>query len=446
MAEKNKSSKKKTPTRKSTKKAQKPSIIVIILVAVAIYGVYNILYSLANRLETETAQMVTISDTVSTVGIAVRNETIITSDVRGVTVSAVENGGKVFKGETVVNVFDSEAAAQAYVRILEIDEALAEFESMRTAGEENAAEISAIEKQTNNRLLALSSSIYNGDVPQALELSDDILYMLNKGQLATKQVDNFDARVSTLEAEKEQLSQMYGIEPNSLHSPLSGYYISDVDGYESLLNTDILEGLTPEMLEKIMTEHTEINDPAIIGKIADDYVWNIVCTVTAEEAEKFTVDKFYTIYLPYSDTDNIETRLVSITPGADGENALLVFKCTYMVSDLASFRSQPIIIQIKKFSGLGVSESAITTRPAVKSDDVVDDTPVSSSDAAEPQEETGVFIMWGNEVKFRRIKEIYRDGDTVVCTVESERGWLKMYDEVIIDEEGMYDGKIVNAS
>ena len=445
MAEKSKNSTKNVPKKKNAKKARKPSIIVIILIAIAIYGVYNVFYSLTNRLETETAQMVTISDTVSTVGVAVRNETIITSDVKGVTVSAVENGGKVFKGETVVNVFDSEVAAQAYLRIREIDEALAEFESMRTAGEENAAEISAIEKQTNNRLLALSSSIYNGDIPQALELSDDILYMLNKGQIATKQVDNFDARINELEAEKEKLSTLYGIQPNSLRSPLSGYYISDVDGYESLLNTSVLEGLTPEAFEKIMAEHTEINDPAIIGKIADDYVWNIVCTVTLEEAEKFTVDKFYTIYLPYSDTDSIETRLVSINPGADGESALLVFKCTYMVSDLASFRSQPIIIQVKKFSGLGVSESAIATRPTQKDENVVDDTPVSNADA-EPEEETGVFILWGNEVKFRRIKEIYRDGNTVVCTVESERGWLKMYDDVIVDKEGMYDGKIVNAS
>lgn len=452
MAEKSNNAKRKTTLgtqkKRSSKKSQKPSIIVIVLVAVVVYGLYTVLFGLINRLETETAQMITISDTVSTVGVAVRNETIITSDVKGVTVGTVENGGKVFKGETVVNVFDTEVGAQAHLRILEIENALAEFESMRTAGEENAAEISAIEKQTNNRLLALSNSIYNGDIPQALELSEDILYIINKGQIATKQVDNFDARVKALEEEKEQLQQMYGDEPNSLRSPLSGYYIREVDGYESLLNTSILEGLTPESLDRIMAEHVEINDPAIIGKIADDYVWNIVCTVTAEEAEKFEADKFYTIHLPYSDTDSIDARLVRINPGENGESSLLVFKCTNMVSDLASFRTQPIVIQIKKFSGLAVSKSAITTRPVVKdeTDEEVKEMVASESDAAEPAEETGVFILWGNEVKFRRIKEIYRDGDTVVCAVETERGWLKMYDNVIIDTEDMYDGKIVNAS
>lgn len=448
MAEKSKSTKKNyygSQTRKSSKKPQKPSIIVIVLIAIGIYALYSIFIGLVNRLETETAQMITISDTVSTVGVAVRNETIITSDVRGVTVGTVENGGKVFKGETVVNVFDTEVGAQAYRRIREIEDALAEFESMRNAGEENASEISAIEKQTDNRLLALSSSIYNGDIPEALELSEDILYIINKGQIATKLVENFDARIKELEEEKDQLISLYGDEPNSLRSPLSGYYIREVDGYESLLNTSILENLTPESLDRIMAEHVEINDPAIIGKIADDYVWNIVCTVTSEEAEKFEADKFYTIHLPYSDSDSIDARLVRINLGENGENSLLVFKCTNMVSDLASFRTQPIVIQVKKFSGLAVSESAIITKPVVK-DENDEDVVASDSDVAEPTEVTGVYILWGNEVKFRRIQEIYRDGDTVVCTVKSDRGWLKMYDDVLIDTEDLYDGKIVNAS
>ena len=57
----------------------------------------------------------------------------------------------------------------------------------------------------------------------------------------------------------------------------------------------------------------------------------------------------------------------------------------------------------------------------------------------------GVYILWGNEVKFRRIKELYRDGNMIVCELPSESGMLKMYDEVIINKENLYDGKIVNS-
>lgn len=442
MAEKTTNRTEKSSGNTSKKKKSKRrgiSITTLVLIMLAAYFGYSILVGQFTKLNTETAQLVTISDSISTTGTAIRNETVITSDIYGVTASAVENGGKVYKGETIVNVFSSEESAQAYRRIAEIDEALAEFESMKTAAEDNATEISTLEKQLSSRFFSFADSINGGDVVQAAELSDEILYLLNKSQIATKQVDNFDVRMSALKAERDQLSATYGETPQCLKSPLSGYFISDVDGYEGLLNTSILEGLTPERFEAIMSEPVQEYDSSVIGKIADDYVWNIVCTVPAAEAENLKEGSYYTIFMPYSDAESVEARLSKISPSEDGGEQLLIFRCTYMVSDLASFRSQPIEIQKKKFTGLGVSLAAITSREESEE--------VSGSDGltyVETKDVPGVYILWGNEVKFKKINELYRDGETVVCAVGTGSEELKMYDEVVVSNEDMYDGKIVN--
>jgi len=435
MAQKNSNKKKNAKWMSSF------SMPVVVIAMLVLYVVCNFIYAQFSKIEVETAQKVTISDTISTQGIAIRNETLITSDYSGVTVSVVENGGRVYKGETVVNVFSSEASAQAYLRVREIDEALEEFESMKTAGAENATEIGSIDKMINNRLLSISASLYNGDIEESLELSGELLYLLNKNQIATKQVENFDSRVNELKAERETLLAKYNETPQSLNSPLAGYFISDVDGYESMLNTDMLEGLTPEKLDAIMNSHVNITDPSVIGKIADNYKWHLVCKVTAEEAARLNQNSFYTIFLPYSETDSIDARLIAITPNADGTEFVLTFRCSCMVSELAAFRSQPIIIQVKNFTGLGINQSAIVY--------IEDTQEVSSSDGiitTQTEMIPGVYILWGNEVRFRKINEIYRDGDTVVCSIEPARGWLKMYDDVIINKENMYDGKIVNIS
>lgn len=429
----------KRTNQKSKSKKPDYSVIVIVGIALVLYVTVNFIYAQFTKIVTEAAQKVTISDTISSVGYAVRDETIIKSQYSGVTVSIVENGGRVYKGETVVNVFDSEASAQAYLRILEIDKALEEFENMKTAGEENATALDSIEKILNNNLLSFSGSLYCGDVAQALELADDILYNLNKSQIATKQVENFDLRIAELEAERSALQSQLTQKPETLKSPMPGYFISEVDGYEGLLNSAVLEGLTPEMFESIISGHSNIVDSSVIGKIADNYKWNMVCVVAAEEASRLEEGKFYNIRLPYSEIDKIEVKLNTITPSADESECLLVFSCSYMISDLASFRSQPIIIEVKNFTGLGIRQESIVYQNVT--------TEVSSSDGmvmTQTESIPGVYILWGNEVRFRRINEIYRDGDTVVCSIESARGWLKMYDNVIINKENMYDGKIVN--
>lgn len=432
----------KSRSSKSRKKkllTKRMSVVLGVVATLAVYLVCNFVYGQLTRIVTEPAQQVTISYTISAEGIAVRNETVMRSEHNGVMLSAVENGGRVYKGETVANVFSSEASAQAYLRINEIDESLEEFENMSTAGAENATAIDSLDKMINNSLASLSGSIYCGDIDDALDVADDLLYVLNKSQIATGQVDNFDSKVSQLQSERAALAAQYSETPVALKSTLSGYFINDADGYETLLNSDILDGLTPERLEKIMESHADIEDPSVIGKIADDYKWHLVCVVTADEAKQLKTSATYTIYLPYSEAESIRAELCSITQGEDEERALLTFKCSYMGAALASFRMQPIVIEVNNFTGLGISKDSIVYKE--KEIEVTSEDGIITN---EIKEMPGVFILWGNEVRFRYINEIYRDGDTVVCSVESTLDSLEMYDDVIINKESVYEGKIVN--
>ncbi|MBQ4313652.1 MAG: hypothetical protein IJC18_05510, partial [Clostridia bacterium] len=310
------------------------AIVAIFCVAAAGFILYQIYFYLYSGIETQTVMRVTISDTIETTGIAVRDESIITGDVSGVVVSTIDNGGKVGKGEAIAEVYTSTEAAQAAQRIAEIDMILEDFESMSTAGEDSASELSSLEKQLSERLLALSKNVYGGNVGDACDLSDDILYLLNKSQIATKATDGFDERVAELKAERESLAAKYGETPQTLNSTIPGYYINMIDGYEELLRSDMLETLSPEALDGILSQYRESADETVIGKIADDYIWHIVCEVTTEQAEKFEQGRSYKLYMPYSDIESVSAQLVRINGGKDKDRSLLIFRCTYMVSDL----------------------------------------------------------------------------------------------------------------
>lgn len=404
------------------------------------YAAYQIYLRYYTSIETETAVIITIADTIETTGYTVRAETVITSEQSGVIVSKVQNGGKVSKGEAVANIFHSNEAANAYSRINEINRSLEEFESMRTAGED-ASLVSSLQTQINDRLTRLSKAVGSGDLAAAQELRNELLYLINKRQIATKRVDGFDQRVAELIAEREALAAQYPEPPAQLVSPLSGYFIDEVDGYEGLLNSAMLDGLTPEGFAAIIAQHVETDTSYAVGKIADDYRWNIVCEVPSEQAAKLSAGSWYYLRLPFSKAGGVSALLRSAVQGEDTSRTLLVFVCTDTVSELSTVRSQPVTIEVHSAEGIGVRSSAI--RVINKS------VTVSNSDGTVTEgtvAQQGVYVVWGNEVKFRRIEEIYRVGDTVVCSVNSSSGWLKLYDEIIIEGKNLYDGKIINAS
>lgn len=436
-----------------------------------IYVGWMIYYSYYARLDSEMVLMVTVMDSIETQGIAVRDETVITTEQTGVMISTVGNGGKVSKGEAVANIFPSAQAAQCYIRVQEIDKEIEQFENMRTASAENAAGIAATEKQLRGSLVDMSRGVLGGDVRDAIDASGDILYLLNKNQVATKVTDGFDERIAELRAEREQLLAQYSSQPTALASPGSGYYISNVDGYEHLLSMDMLPTMTPEQLDAVKTQRVDMDTTWTVGKIADDYVWDIVCEVTSEEAELVKLGNSYRLHLPWSDVESITGRLKYINPGADTNRVLLIFECTYMVSELAALREQPVTIELSSYTGMEISKKSLTrdicevTVPidSIASDsDIVEVLPeekeeeeaqvqnqqtTSGSDAPKKTAKVrkycdGVYIIWGNEVKFKRVNVIYETEDKIICEYKSESGWLKLYDKVATNTRGLYDGKV----
>ncbi len=511
--------KKKRMSAADTRLLQRMLIIGIAVLAGVCFVIQTV--SCANsRISTRQTVMVTLSDNIETTGVAIRNERIITSDRQGVIVGSIENGGKVSKGETVANVYTSTDSARAYMRMAQIEEDLEKFHSMETAGEDSAVEVTALQKSVRRELLDLSGMIFCGDVSGASEGAEELLYLLNKTQVATRVETDFSGKVNELEKELDSLKKKYPEAPSQLKSPLSGYYISSPDGYESLLNTDICASLTPEKLEEIISVHSVPNNDAVVGKIADDYIWYMACEVSAEDADRLAKDssgeyleKSYTLYLAYSEIDSISAKLVGVNTGADTGRRVLIFECSYMVSELSTVRIQPVTIELSSYSGLEVNQNSLTTRevtvepndipqwdmegrealareicpemfmdpqPEVSGSDVSgsdvsssdvpavsmeetpeyqaaklllqdNDKPVSGiiKDINAPQSVTytqqGVFIEWGKEIKFKRIKPIYQTGDKVLCAYNLGSSCIKMYDNVVDDPEEVYDGQIINS-
>ena len=90
-----------------------------------------------------------------------------------------------------------------------------------------------------------------------------------------------------------------------------------------------------------------------------------------------------------------------------------------MNGELSLIRTQPLTIIVSSSEGLYVPNDARR---------IVDD-------------QIGVFVKTGNAIKFKPIEVIYNGTGFVICKKDGE---LRLYDEVIVKGNDLYDGKIVN--
>jgi hypothetical protein len=58
--------------------------------------------------------------------------------------------------------------------------------------------------------------------------------------------------------------------------------------------------------------------------------------------------------------------------------------------------------------------------------------------------ERGVYVRNGSVIQFRRINMLRsEDGFVIAANTTGERGWLQLYDELVVQGRNLYDGKIV---
>lgn len=451
MTEKRKDAKSKVELPANVVKILKYSAIVLIVMLLIAYLAYQIYQAAYTQIRTEQALSIELSDDINAVGITIRDETLVENGYSGVIVPAVAEGGKVSKGQVIAYVFKTAEDANAYNRITEINEQIEEFKSMETAKDES----SSIDKLLEERINALAIAVSDGELELVDDIRADITYLLNKRQIYRHDVDDFDERIEQLEAEKSELKAKYDIEPKTVKAQEAGYFVSNVDGHENELSTKDSKNLTPDDVDRLIDSLTYVDTSKYIGKIADDYKWHLVAAIPVEESEKLKVGRAYTIKLPYAEVGSVRATLESIN-AADGEDRVVVqFVCNYLLAELTAIRSQPIVIQVQSYSGIGIKTEALSSQTVTR------ELVVSASDAyaygVEPDgneknitveyeaEQVGVYVLWGTEVVFRYVDVLYsRDGITVVKNKTGESKYLKLYDDVIIEGRNLYDGKIVN--
>ena len=99
----------------------------------------------------------------------------------------------------------------------------------------------------------------------------------------TGKVKNYSERISALKSRRDSLAASAGQRAGQVTSPVAGYFIGEVDGYESVFSYDDILNITVDDIETAK-EKSVTPDAGMLGKVSQQFDWYFVCVLPPETA------------------------------------------------------------------------------------------------------------------------------------------------------------------
>ena len=154
------------------------------------------------------------------------------------------------------------------------------------------------------------------------------------------------------------------------------------------------------------------------------------------------------VEMPFATAETIPAEVVKINRDEASGDAVVILKCSYMNTDLAAARKEPLRIDLQSYAGVLVNEKAIHFADVTVTDT---DTDGNVTEHVE-QNVKGVYIKSGSRVRFVQVFSDATIDGYAVCKLNlssSEKEQLvtsrtiQLYDEVIVEGTDLYDGKML---
>jgi putative membrane fusion protein len=262
----------------------------------------------------------------------------------------------------------------------------------------------------------------SGNLKNARKNHDDLLTLMNRKEMVIGSNADFSKQLETLQNRLNELEASLSEPIDSINAIESGFFVSSVDGYETVLSADDLERYTPEFLDSVTLDKSK--NEGKIGKIVSDYTWYIAAPLTANQSLSYKKGDIVTIKTQLNSNPFIKVKVEQINLSADRERSVILFSCQEMNDELATMRSGAMTLISGEYSGLKVPKSALRVS----------------------ENQTGVYVISGMELKFVSTKVLYQTDDYVICEKAdtNQNSQLRLYDKVVVKGRNLYDGKIIN--
>ena len=406
------------------KEALKKICIGLLTLVILVYVVYQGYMRINDPYTTEIVFRYSVSDSLNANGVILRDEYLLKSADSMAVDYLFEDGERVAKNSTVARLYNSKSdiADKDIIERLEADLELLEQSAKASSDYYTNAE--AITKQIISKLISYSNVCEGQFVRDISVTKNSFLLSLNK-RLATMDKDvDYKTAINQTKALLNDYKSHQGSSVSGIRTSQAGYFVSRIDGYEGALTTARrLDYSLSEYSELINNKVTAKASDSSIGKIITEPHWYLAIEIPKVAAENFYIGRALDVEFPFSTVETIEATVSEIITDEYSDTVVVLLKSSAMSANLAVTRTCTVQIKFRTVTGLRLNSKAIRFNE---------------------NNEQGVYVVSGEQIKFKKINIIYEgNGFCLTEYNDSDPEFLQFYDEVVVEGKDLYDSKLI---
>lgn len=414
--------------------------LVIFLLFLAILGYFlgAAWRGLRDPYPTVQAYSYTVEDTVEAVGYLARRERVV-SGSGGIVRLLPAEGEKVAAGAAVAQLYTDQAsldrAQRAELLEAEVEQLTA---AVAAAGETPQGET---DTRVTNTMTALRSAVEQGDFTRLENQTTSFKSAVYQQAQRYGNAGDLSAAIASAQEEIAQLRGQNAQSAGVVTVSESGVFSGQVDGYETVLNPDIVRELTPSAIDALEGQAQSVPDTAL-GKLITDATWYFVCPMSEADAGRLTEEGTVTVRFSRDWSGELDMTVERIGPPENGRVAVLLSSRSFL-SNVTLLRRQTVELVFSRKTGIRVPTGAVRVETAVQTDP---DTGESVESAV-----TCVYVQVGVKAERKAVTVLGQGEDYYMvepvlspdAQAKEKKLALRPGDQVILASQEIWDGMIL---
>lgn len=446
-------------------KFNQTAVNVTVLVLIAVLFIYlgvQLTRGFSDAVSTQRTQVITDEKQLHVRGYVFKSETVMERPYEGVCYYLTESGQRVRAEQDYLVYYKvGEDADKKQARLDDLNRQIGLLTS-KIASSGGASDLSHVGETIAGSYYSYVDNLLDGNLISADKDGEALLGALVDYSVITERHEDIIKNViGPLKSERDQLLASMGQGQTMSADERGFYFFHEADGYETVFSSSKLDSLTRAELDELASSSPKKYSEKPIGKIADTAEWFLVMPAdeslimqfaypepepeqesetgddNASEEEyipEFRIGQSYKVTFLESDRE-ISMKLDDVRLEENGEG-FLVFSSYDMELAATLSRSQDVKITMSSITGYRIPSDSLVEKDG----------------------ESGVYILVGTVVKFRRVTVIGEgNGYYIVNTLEKDRAeieesgedskrpdYLAVNDLIITSGNDLYDGKLLD--
>ena len=409
-------------------------MIGVLCAGVLLYLALYFILGFRGEVATTVAYHYTADKGTDATAILVREETVLSQSGTYVDY-VVADGEKAAAKSAVALIYSDPSALVTRKDIRTVEAEIQQLEYALSVGTQSV-DSTKLDEQVINSIVDLRSLITGSDLSALDDYALTLRTMVFQRDYAYGDTDAAE-QIKGIIAEKQDLlaslQKSLSRISQTVYAPASGVFVSQADGYETLITPDMLSTLSLSGLHDLMKDRAPAA-PDSVGKLITDSTWYLAALFDGGNDISLSVGKTYTISFSHDYFGEIKMTLERIE--TDGNQTMAIFSSKTKLADVALLRIQEVHIVVEETTGIRVPRKALR---------VVTNTVTQENGTTAQVNSYGVYTVVGTQAEWHEVNVLYT-GDTyylVEPVNKSASGRLRAGDTVILSSSGIYDGKVV---